>query len=40
MATTKNALIRYKVHWINAFRNVGKNYCIEDLIDECNKCTT
>jgi predicted DNA-binding transcriptional regulator YafY len=36
MATTKNALIRYKT-LDQCFRNVGKNYCIEDLIDECNK---
>jgi len=35
MATTKNALIRYKI-LDNCFRNTGKQYFIEDLIDECN----
>jgi len=36
MATNKNALIRYKV-LDNCFRNPGKRYFIEDLIDECDK---
>lgn len=34
MATTKNALIRYKV-LDKCFRNTGKKYYIEDLIEEC-----
>lgn len=36
MATNKNALIRYKV-LDNCFRNPGKRYFIDDLIDECEK---
>src|SRR5690606_25228880 len=36
MATNKNALIRYKV-LNNCFRNQGKRYFIDDLIDECEK---
>ena len=36
MAINKNALIRYKV-LDQCFRNFGKKYCIEDLIDECDK---
>lgn len=36
MATNKNALIRYKV-LDNCFRNTGRRYFIQDLIDECNK---
>ena len=36
MATTKNAFIRYKV-LDNCFRNPGKRYFIDDLIEECNK---
>ncbi len=35
MATTKNALIRYKV-LDKCFRNSGRRYFIEDLIQECN----
>lgn len=36
MATNKNALIRYKV--LDAcFRNPGKRYFIDDLIEECNR---
>lgn len=34
MATNKNALIRYKV-LDNCFRNPGKRYFIDDLIEEC-----
>ena len=34
MATNKNALIRYKV-LDNCFRNPGKRYFINDLIEEC-----
>ena len=34
MATTKNALIRFKV-LDNCFRNVGRKYFINDLISEC-----
>jgi len=36
MATNKNALIRYKV-LDNCFRNPGKRYFIDDLIEECEK---
>jgi predicted DNA-binding transcriptional regulator YafY len=36
MATNKNALIRYKV-LDNCFRNPGKRYFINDLIEECNR---
>jgi predicted DNA-binding transcriptional regulator YafY len=36
MATNKNALIRYKV-LDNCFRNAGRQYFIEDLINECEK---
>lgn len=36
MATNKNALIRYKV-LDKCFRNTGKKYYINDLIEECNK---
>jgi predicted DNA-binding transcriptional regulator YafY len=36
MAINKNALMRYKV-LDNCFRNPGRNYFIEDLINECNK---
>jgi predicted DNA-binding transcriptional regulator YafY len=36
MATNKNALIRYKI-LDNCFRNIGKRYFINDLIEECNK---
>lgn len=36
MATNKNAQIRYKI-LDNCFRNSGKRYYINDLIDECNK---
>jgi predicted DNA-binding transcriptional regulator YafY len=36
MATTKNALIRYKV-LDNCFRNPGRRYFISDLIVECEK---
>jgi predicted DNA-binding transcriptional regulator YafY len=36
MSTNKNALIRYKV-LDNCFRNTGKKYFIDDLIDECEK---
>ena len=34
MATNKNALIRYKV-LDKCFRNPGKRYYINDLIEEC-----
>ena len=36
MAITKNPLIRYKI-LDQCFKNPGKNYFIEDLIQECNK---
>ena len=36
MATNKNALIRYKV-LDNCFRNPGRKYFIEDLMEECEK---
>jgi len=36
MPVTKNALIRYKV-LDNCFRNPGRKYFIQDLIDECTK---
>ena len=36
MSTNKNAYITYKV-LDNCFRNPGKKYFIEDLIDECDK---
>ncbi len=36
MATNKNAYMRYKV-LDKCFRNPGKRYFIDDLIDECNK---
>lgn len=36
MATNKNALIRYKV-LDKCFRNTGRRYFINDLIEECNK---
>lgn len=36
MAINKNALMRYKI-LDNCFRNPGRNYFIEDLINECNK---
>ncbi|OMQ13679.1 YafY family protein [[Flexibacter] sp. ATCC 35103] len=36
MATNKNALIRYKI-LDNCFRNIGKKYFIDNLIEECNK---
>jgi predicted DNA-binding transcriptional regulator YafY len=36
MATNKNALIRYKV-LDSCFRNPGKRYFINDLIEECEK---
>jgi len=36
MATNKNALIRYKV-LDKCFRNPGKKYFIDDLIEECEK---
>ena len=36
MATTKNALIRYKV-LDNCFRNPGRRYFIDGLIAECDK---
>lgn len=36
MAINKNALIRYKV-LDKCFRNTGRRYFIQDLIDECNK---
>ena len=36
MATNKNALLRYKI-FDNCFRNTGRKYFIQDLIDECNK---
>jgi predicted DNA-binding transcriptional regulator YafY len=39
MAITKNALIRYKT-LDQCFRNAGRVYFIEDLIEECNKILT
>jgi len=36
MSTNKNALIRYKV-LDRCFRNPGRGYFIQDLINECNK---
>jgi predicted DNA-binding transcriptional regulator YafY len=36
MATNKNALVRYKI-LDKCFRNTGRRYFIDDLIDECNK---
>lgn len=36
MATNKNALIRYKI-LDNCFRNTGRKYFIDDLIEECSK---
>lgn len=36
MSTNKNALIRYKI-LDNCFRNFGRKYFIDDLINECNK---
>lgn len=36
MATNKNALIRYQV-LDNCFRNPGRRYFIEDLLEACNK---
>ncbi|MFT3681243.1 MAG: WYL domain-containing protein [Ferruginibacter sp.] len=36
MATNKNALVRYKL-LDNCFRNPGKRYFIDDLIEECEK---
>ncbi len=39
MATNKNALVRYKV-LDNCFRNPGKRYFIDDLIEECNNVLT
>jgi len=35
MATTKNATLRYQV-LDRCFRNTGRNYTLEDLINECN----
>ncbi len=35
MATTKNALVRYRV-LDKCFRNTGKKYFIDDLLEECN----
>lgn len=39
MSVNKNALIRYKV-LDKCFRNPGRNFFIDDLIDECNKILT
>src|SRR5688572_20446002 len=36
MATNKNALVRYKI-LDRCFRNPGKKYFIDDLIEECEK---
>lgn len=36
MATNKNALVRYKI-LDNCFRNNGRKYFINNLIEECNK---
>jgi predicted DNA-binding transcriptional regulator YafY len=36
MATNKNAILRYKI-LDKCFRNTGRRYFIQDLIDECNK---
>ena len=36
MSTTKNAMIRYKV-LDSCFRNIGRRYFINDLINECGK---
>ncbi|MBK6834240.1 MAG: hypothetical protein IPG89_08215 [Bacteroidetes bacterium] len=35
MATNKHAQIRYKV-LDKCFKNTGRNYNIDDLLDECN----
>jgi hypothetical protein len=36
MATNKNAFIRYKI-LDNCFRNSGRRYFIEDLIEACDR---
>ena len=36
MPTNKNALIRYQV-LDRCFRNPGRNYTLDDLLEECNK---
>lgn len=36
MATNKNAFVRYKI-LDSCFRNFGKRYFIENLIEKCNK---
>lgn len=36
MAVTKNALVRYQV-LDKCFRNPGRNYTLDDLLEECNK---
>lgn len=36
MSTNKHAIIRYQT-LDKCFRNVGRNYSIEDLVNECNK---
>lgn len=36
MSTNKHAIIRYQT-LDKCFRNVGRNYAIEDLVSECNK---
>lgn len=36
MSTNKHAIIRYQT-LDKCFRNVGRNYAIEDLVEECNK---
>ena len=36
MSTNKHAIIRYQT-LDKCFRNVGRNYAIADLVEECNK---
>ena len=36
MSTNKHAIIRYQT-LDKCFRNIGRNYTIEDLVEECNK---
>ena len=36
MSTNKHAIIRYQT-LDKCFRNIGRNYSIEDLVNECNK---
>ncbi len=36
MSTNKHAIIRYQT-LDKCFRNFGRNYTIDDLVEECNK---